>query len=80
MPTGGSSYLSAVGMPVVEPTVNHIWALLRVLPSEMSFAACVDQGNCRYEPYVGLHQLGSERGAPRKPCRANGRVLKKQRP
>ena len=32
---GGSSYLSAIGMPVVEPTVNYIWALLRVLPSEM---------------------------------------------
>jgi hypothetical protein len=39
MPTGGSSYLSAIGMPVVEPMVSYIWALLRVLPSEMLDAA-----------------------------------------
>lgn len=32
---GGSSYLSAIDMPVVEPMVNHIWALLRTSPSEM---------------------------------------------
>jgi hypothetical protein len=28
VPMGGSSYLSAIGMPVVEPTVTYIWALL----------------------------------------------------
>jgi hypothetical protein len=66
VPTGGSSYLSAIGMPVVEPMVNYICALLRVSPSEMLKAA-------RLLPLRLLN-------AARKPRRANGRVLKEQRP
>jgi hypothetical protein len=65
-PTGGSSYLSAIGMPVVEPMVTYICALLRVSPSEMLEAAGL----------LSLRLLN----AARKPCRANGRILKEQRP
>ena len=35
VPIGGSSYLSAIGMPVVEPMMNHIWALLQASPSKL---------------------------------------------
>ena len=69
VPTGGSSYLSAIGVPVVEPMVHYICALLRVSPSEMLEAA----GPLPREAPLLL-------SAARKPRRANGRVLEEQRP